>query len=645
MNPKLRVEIEADIKGMESALSKADSLLEQHQRNFERIQQTIGQNAQRARELERALQDLNNQYRTGAITEKRYQQETDRVSQELREVNHETSLYQKELVRLRGEMNRLAAASSNYAQAAKNNAGAIQGQNRATGQLAKTTRVNAVPAMTSFSQVIQDAPYGIQGVANNIQQLTMQLGYLTTNAGGTTKAMRAMWVSLAGPAGILLAVSLVTSAMTAMSQSGVSLGSILTRLTDNADEMAKKMREVADQTSAAVAQSKAEITTLRGLLTAIQDETVARERRLDAIEEVRRSHPGLLQDYTDEEALVVDLTEKVNLLSEALIRQARIQGLQSAIADTYQKIGQLTRELQEGGAAGANFWDILQAIAPGRSNPMSQALEVQMRGFNRLTKELEEAKKEADALTTSLNEVIGESVEAGDYVTINGRVEVKPLKEAELLKQLGIDSEQLQLELDMENMFIDIDSFTQQVEENSEKINKSLNDAFTLHDTTKIEDAIGLASLNAQMETAEANFYGFAEAAEETDKRVTDASKRMDRAMQTAISSMVRSLIDGKFEAEDFAKTVISSLISVALTSLMGPGAGIFGSLFGGGGAQASLAGNSVRPMGLSLGSSPALSAGNSGAQMNIGVQDVVIDGDKLRIVMGRAMDRHNRVS
>ena len=36
-----------------------------------------------------------------------------------------------------------------------------------------------VPTLTSFSQVVQDAPYGIRGVANNIQQLTMQFGYLS----------------------------------------------------------------------------------------------------------------------------------------------------------------------------------------------------------------------------------------------------------------------------------------------------------------------------------------------------------------------------------------------------------------------------------------------------------------------------------
>ena len=74
------------------------------------------------------------------------------------------------------------------------------------GKLAKTTSVNAVPALTSFSQIIQDAPYGIRGVANNITQLTSQFGYLATSSGGASNAIKAMVGSLMGPAGILFAV-------------------------------------------------------------------------------------------------------------------------------------------------------------------------------------------------------------------------------------------------------------------------------------------------------------------------------------------------------------------------------------------------------------------------------------------------------
>jgi len=71
--------------------------------------------------------------------------------------------------------------------------------------------VNATPALQEFSRVIQDAPFGIQGVANNVQQLTANFGNLSRSAGGTLPALRAMLGALSGPTGILLAVSTVTS--------------------------------------------------------------------------------------------------------------------------------------------------------------------------------------------------------------------------------------------------------------------------------------------------------------------------------------------------------------------------------------------------------------------------------------------------
>lgn len=80
-----------------------------------------------------------------------------------------------------------------------------------TKQMGKQLSTNAVPALTSFSQVVQDAPFGIQGVANNITQLTAQFGNLSKASGGASNALKGMIASLAGPAGILLAVSVVTS--------------------------------------------------------------------------------------------------------------------------------------------------------------------------------------------------------------------------------------------------------------------------------------------------------------------------------------------------------------------------------------------------------------------------------------------------
>ena len=63
-----------------------------------------------------------------------------------------------------------------------------------------------------LSRVISDAPYGIRGMANNISQLVSQLGSASLKAGGLTAALKLMWKALAGPLGIVLAITTVVSA-------------------------------------------------------------------------------------------------------------------------------------------------------------------------------------------------------------------------------------------------------------------------------------------------------------------------------------------------------------------------------------------------------------------------------------------------
>lgn len=67
-------------------------------------------------------------------------------------------------------------------------------------------------AATEFGRTIGDLPYGIQGVSNNIQQLTALFTDLVQAQGGVNKAFKVLVSTLMGPAGILVAVSLVTTA-------------------------------------------------------------------------------------------------------------------------------------------------------------------------------------------------------------------------------------------------------------------------------------------------------------------------------------------------------------------------------------------------------------------------------------------------
>jgi len=77
----------------------------------------------------------------------------------------------------------------------------------------KTSTVNAGGAVISFGRIIQDAPFGIIGVANNITMLSEQFVSLKAQAGGTSQALKAMMSGVMGPMGFTLAISAITTAL------------------------------------------------------------------------------------------------------------------------------------------------------------------------------------------------------------------------------------------------------------------------------------------------------------------------------------------------------------------------------------------------------------------------------------------------
>ena len=114
-----------------------------------------------------------------------------------------------------------------------------------TGNVANTT-----PTLLEFNRVIQDAPFGIQGVANNITQLTQNFGQLSQSAGGARAAFSALLGGLAGPAGILFAISAITSLL-------VQFGDELFKSADAAEDLADELERVNESFDAELALNEA----------------------------------------------------------------------------------------------------------------------------------------------------------------------------------------------------------------------------------------------------------------------------------------------------------------------------------------------------------------------------------------------------
>lgn len=220
----------------------------------------------------------------------------------------------------------------------------ILGSDKALDGMTKST-ANAVPAVTEFSRVIQDAPYGMQGVANNLQQLTANFGHLKSSAGGTVPALKLMLSSLAGPAGILLAVSAVTSAIVYFGAKSRKAGNDVASLKEQQDKLKESMDnyvlslEAVNRANLKGEQSAAkELVNLSLLKAQVNDTTLSLSRRKDAVAELRKLYPDYLKNMTDEKILNGGLATVYDTLTGSIKERARATASMNAIIKNTENI-------------------------------------------------------------------------------------------------------------------------------------------------------------------------------------------------------------------------------------------------------------------------------------------------------------------
>lgn len=203
-----------------------------------------------------------------------------------------------------------------------------------TGQTFASTApkvANAGNTLTQFSRIAQDAPFGIIGIGNNITATAEAFSSLKAQTGSTGGALKALGSSLAGTGGILLGVSLLTTGLTLLAQSGLSVGDVIDKITGNFDAFGAELNKISVD---AAKNSGQEIAGLKALISVAQDDVNSRKDRLIAVEELQSKYPGYFGNLTKEQILTGDLTAVTRELSKAIIARAEA----SAIAD---KIGEL----------------------------------------------------------------------------------------------------------------------------------------------------------------------------------------------------------------------------------------------------------------------------------------------------------------
>jgi hypothetical protein len=195
---------------------------------------------------------------------------------------------------------------------------AIGGADAATG--------GATATVLEFGRVVSDAPYGIRGVANNLQQLASNFTFMAKQAGGAGAALKAMGSALMGPLGLLVAFQAVIAAFDYFSQSSSVAES--------------KFKDLSSE----IASSTSELMILKR---AMDDENVTQSQRIELVEDANRKYKDLNVSLDENGKLTDASVEAINRKIFALERLARANAIQIAIEEEMQKTITAQLEVEE----------------------------------------------------------------------------------------------------------------------------------------------------------------------------------------------------------------------------------------------------------------------------------------------------------
>jgi hypothetical protein len=205
---------------------------------------------------------------------------------------------------------------------------------KASGAISKLPQSagQANQAITNLNRVVQDAPFGFIGIQNNIGPLIDSFGQLKMSTGSTGGALKSLIGSLAGPAGIGLAVAAVSSALTFAIQGFSSW----TRGLGAAKEANDKLAE-------SLSVDLVRLTTIVGLA---QNVSASTEDRAKAIKLLNQEYAQYLPSL-DKEAITLDnVNQKYKILVDTILRQAVVKGLQETIAKQVEETAKQVTALE-----------------------------------------------------------------------------------------------------------------------------------------------------------------------------------------------------------------------------------------------------------------------------------------------------------
>jgi hypothetical protein len=208
-----------------------------------------------------------------------------------------------------------------------------------------TSNYNSVGV--DFARIIQDAPFGIIGVGNNITQLAGSFQVLKNQTGSTSAALKQSFASIfsSGNA-LILGISVLTTVLTVLQQNGFfKTEQAAKSLGERLEQYREKLEGVTKANLEGQIAAQKEISNLKLLQTQAENTSLSQQKRNQAVSELQKQYPEYLKGLTEEQIKTGEVGEAYNKLTNDIVALAKAKAL-SAELDK-QSGDLLTLRLQE----------------------------------------------------------------------------------------------------------------------------------------------------------------------------------------------------------------------------------------------------------------------------------------------------------
>jgi hypothetical protein len=186
----------------------------------------------------------------------------------------------------------------------------------------------------AFNRVIQDAPFGIIGVGNNIQQLAEQFSALRITTGSTGTALSAFFKSLfTGSNLLVLGISAATAAFTAYQLGAFDSAEETKDLAKELDDFKNSLDGVTKAQLEGAQSAQGEIQSLKLLKLQAENANLPLEKRILAVKELRNQFPDYFKGLSDEQILLGNVGVAYDKLTKSIVANAKAKAFSQQITE------------------------------------------------------------------------------------------------------------------------------------------------------------------------------------------------------------------------------------------------------------------------------------------------------------------------